>query len=147
MLRRNLFLLLVSLVSASVLAMPLMYKAQTVIDVPKPGEEVALSRLSYKSNAFEAKIASVKLETKGAADSDPVRGLWTFVGSNNDGQMHKVEIWTRFLDESGTQLAMFSGKCTLAPGAHDQPCVVETEIKADTWKSVKSVRIVADFNS
>ena len=137
----------VLLVSVSVLAMPLMYRGQTVIDIPRPGEDVALSHLSYKANAFEAKFTSVKLEPQGDAESDPLKARWTFVGSNSDGQMHKVEIWTRLLDSSGKQVAMYSGKCTLAPGAHDQPCAVEMEIKADTWKSAKSVRIWADFNS
>ncbi len=147
MIRRNLSLLVILLVSVSLLGVPLMYRAQTVIDIPQPGQDVELSRLSYKANAFEAKLMTVRLEPKGSADTDPVRGRWTFIGSNNDGQMHKVEIWTRLLDPSGKQVAMFSGKCTLAPGAHDQPCVVEMEIKADTWKEVKSVRIVADFLS
>ena len=147
MIRRNLALLGVLLVSASVFAIPLMHRAQTVISVPQGGEDIALYGLSYKANAFEAKLSSVKLEPKGAADADPLKARWTFVGSNNDGQMHKMEIWTRLLDESGTQLAMFSGKCVLVPGAHDQPCTVDMDIKAETWKSVKSVRIVADFLS
>ena len=147
MIRRNLALLGVLLVSASVFAMPLMYRAQTVISIPQSAEDVALSGLSYKANAFEAKLVSVKFEPAGATDANPVKGKWTFHGSNNDGQMHKVEIWLRLLDESGTQLAMTSGKCTLPPGAHDQPCPIDTEIKAETWKSVKSVRIVADFLS
>jgi hypothetical protein len=147
MIRRNLFLLVILLVSASILAMPLMYRGQTVIDIPQPGQDVELSRLSYKANAFEAKFATVRLELKGAADTDPLRGTWTFIGSNNDGQMHKTEIWVRLLDESGKQVAMFSNKCVLPPGAKDQPCAVDMEIKAETWKSVKSVRIVADFLS
>jgi len=147
MLRRNLVLLVVLLVSASVFAVPLMYRSQTVISIPQGKEDIALSGLSYKANAFEAKLTSLKVEPKGDASSDPLKARWTFVGSNNDGQMHKLEIWLRFLDESGTQLAMTSGKCVLVPGAHDQPCPVDTEVKAETWKSVKSVRIIADFLS
>ncbi len=145
--RRNLSLLLILLLSASALSMPLMYRGQTVIDIPQPGQDVELSSLSYKANAFEAKFLTVRLEPKGAADADPLRGTWTFIGSNNDGQMHKTEVWVRLLDESGKQVAMFSNKCTLPPGTHDFPCVVNMEIKAETWKSVKSVRIVADFLS
>jgi hypothetical protein len=145
--RRTLSLLVVLLVSASLLAMPLMYRGQTVIDIPQPGQDVELSRLSYKANAFEAKFVTVRLELKGAADTDPLQGKWTFMGSNNDGQMHKTEVWVRLLGESGNQVAMFSNKCVLPPGAHNQPCAVDMEIKAETWKSVKSVRIVADFLS
>jgi hypothetical protein len=145
--RRTLPLLVVLLVSASLLAMPLMYRGQTVIDIPQPGQDVELSRLSYKANAFEARFATVRFEPKGAAETDPLRGTWTFIGSNNDGQMHKTEIWVRLLGESGNQVAMFSNKCVLPPGAKDHPCVVDMEIKAETWKSVKSVRIVADFLS
>ena len=147
MVRRNLFLLGVLFVSASLFAVPLMYRGQTVIDIPQPGQDVELSRLSYKANAFEAKFATVRFEPKGAADSDPLQGKWTLIGSNNDGQMHKTEIWLRLLGESGNQVAMFSNKCVLPPGAKDYPCVVEMEMKAETWKSVKSVRIVADFLS
>ena len=145
--RRYLSLLGILLLSASALSVPLMYRGQTVIDIPQPGQDVELSRLSYKANAFEAKFVTVRLELKGAADTDPLQGKWTFIGSNNDGQMHKTEVWVRLLDESGKQVAMFSTKCTLPAGAHDFPCVVEMEIKAETWKSVKSVRIVADFLS
>ncbi|MFY9552561.1 MAG: hypothetical protein WAU32_15550 [Thermoanaerobaculia bacterium] len=147
--RRNHSLLLVAfLCSASaVLSLPLMYRGQTVIDIPEPGQDVALSRLSYKANAFEAKFDSVRLEPKGAAGADPYVANWTFVGSNNDGQMHKVEIWVRLLDPTGKQVAMFSKKCVLPPGSHDQPCAVEMEIKPEIWKTVKSARIVADFLS
>jgi hypothetical protein len=147
MLRRSLTILVALLVSASLLGMPLMYRGQTVIDIPQPGQDVELSRLSYKANAFEAKFATVRFEPKGAADTDPLQGKWTFMGSNNDGQMHKTEVWVRLLGESGNQVAMFSNKCVLPPGAHNQPCAVDMEIKAETWKSVKSVRIVADFLS
>src|SRR5262245_37316983 len=147
MIRRNLSFLVAVLVSASVFAMPLMYRKQTVISIPKPGEDVALWGVSYKANAFEAKLVSVKLEPKGAPDANPLAATWTFIGSNNDGQMHKMEIWLRLLEESGSQVAMYSNKCVLPPGAREHPCVVEMEIKAETWKSVKSARIVADFLS
>ena len=147
MFRRNLSLLGVLLVSASLFAMPLMYRGQTVIDIPPAGQNVEVSRLSYKANAFEAKFATVRFEPKGAADADPLHGIWVFTGSNNDGQMHKTEIWVRLLGESGNQVAMFSSKCVLPPGAKDFPCIVEMEIKAETWKSVKSARLVADFLS
>jgi hypothetical protein len=147
--RRNLFVLVLSALTCvpAVVSAPLMYRAQTVIDVPSPSQDVALSRLSYKANAFEAKLVSVRLEPKGADDADPYAATWTFLGSNNDGQMHKIEIWVRLLDSSGKQIAMFSGKSVLAPGSRDQACVVEMKIKPETWKAVKSVRIVADFLS
>lgn len=147
--RRSFFALLVSALICvpSVVSAPLMYRAQTVIDIPEPGKDVALSRLSYKANAFEAKLVSVRLEPKGAADANPYVATWTFLGSNNDGQMHKVEIWIRLLDASGKQLAVFSGKAVLPPAAHDHPCLVEMAIKLEKWKALKSVRIVVDWLS
>src|SRR4029077_14261843 len=54
--RRYLSILVILLLSASALSVPLMYRGQTVIDIPQPGQDVELSRLSYKANAFEAKF-------------------------------------------------------------------------------------------
>src|SRR5262245_44769007 len=108
--------LLLALAASIALAIPLMHRAQTVISVPTPGEDVALYGLSYKSHAFEAKVTSVKLALTSAEGADPVEGDWTFLASNSDGQLHKVEIFTRFLDESGSQLAMASKVCMVGGG-------------------------------
>jgi hypothetical protein len=145
--RRNRSILLggaLAIVPAALLA-ALMHRTQTAIDVPEPGRDVALSGLTYKGKAFEAKVSSVRLELKGG--SDPLTGQWTFVGSNSDGQWHKVEPFVRLLDETGEQRAVFSQHCTLAAGARDQPCVVKMDVKAEIWKATKSIRIVTDWTS
>jgi hypothetical protein len=128
-------------------ASPLMERDQTIISVPAPGEEVTLYTLSYKARAFEAKISSVKLSITSADGVDPVVGEWTFLSSNSDGQLHKVELFTRILDESGAQLAMESKKCLIGGGSKDFACTVPLDVKASVWKAAKSVRIVADWQS
>jgi hypothetical protein len=136
------------LMAASVaLAVPLMLRKQTIINVPEPGTDVALSGLSYKANAFEAKVTSARLELKSDAGADPIVAEWTFLGSNNDGQLHRVEIFVRLQDESGKQIAMYSHKCILNAGARDQACAVEMKIKAADWKATNAVRIVTDWLS
>ena len=109
MITRPRFVLPVLLLWASTsVASPLMHRTQTVISVPPPGEVVALHALHYAPKQFEAKVSSVKLTLTSADGADPVVGEWTFLASNSDGQLHKVEIFTRLLDESGTQIAMAS---------------------------------------
>ncbi|MEX0879107.1 MAG: hypothetical protein WEB59_16515 [Thermoanaerobaculia bacterium] len=150
MARRNrsvLLMAVLAVVPIAVLAFPLMHRTQTVIDVPQPGTDVSLSGLSYKGRMFEAKVTSVRLERKGESDADPVVADWTFAGSNSDGQMHRVEIFVRLLDESGKQLEMFAKKCVLPGGSHDHPCVVPMKVKAESWKATRSVRIVSDWVS
>ena len=68
-------------------------------------------------------------------------------GIESDGQMHRVEIYVRLLDESGKQLAMFSKTCILTGGSHDKPCLVPIKVKAEAWKATRSVRIVTDWLS
>lgn len=148
--RRNrsvLLLVVLAVVPIAVLAFPLMHRTQTAIDVPEPGTDVPLSGLTYKGTQFEAKVTTARLERKGEADADPVVAEWTFLGSNSDGQMHRVEIFVRLLDESGKQLEMFAKKCVLAGGSHDHPCVVPMKVKAESWKATRSVRIVTDWVS
>lgn len=130
-----------------VLAAPLMMRKQTVISVPEPGKVEPLYGLAYKANAFEATINSVKLTLTSEGEADPVVGDWTFLGSNSDGQMHKVEIYTRLLDESGTQIATASKLCMLGGGYKDYPCKVDLKVKASEWKVIKSIRIVTDWQS
>jgi hypothetical protein len=139
--------LLGALVPVVALALPLMHRTQTAIDVPEPGTDVPLSGLSYKGRLFEAKVTTARLERMGEADADPMVAEWTFLGSNSDGQMHRVEIYVRLLDESGKQLGMFSKKFILSGGSHDHPCVVPMKVKAETWKATRSVRIVTDWVS
>ena len=146
--RRALFLSLALLaVVPMAFPVPLMVRKQTVISLPEPGKEEPLYGLNYKANAFEAKVTSVKLTLTSAEDADPVVGEWTFLASNSDGQMHKVEIMTRLLDESGTQLAVASKMCMLGGGYHDYACPVELKVKAAEWKATKSLRIITDWKS
>ena len=142
--RSFLLILVLAAVPVALLA-ALMHRTQTAIDVPEPGADVALSGLTYKGKAFEAKVTSVRLELK--VGSDALTGEWTFLGSNSDGQWHKVEPFVRLLDASGELLAVFSKHCTLAAGAQDQPCVVPMNVKPEIWKATKSVRIVTDWTS
>ena len=135
------------LLSATLAAFPLMHRTQTAIDVPEPGMEVPLSGLTYKGTLFEAKVTSARLERKSEADADPMVAEWTFLGSNSDGQIHRVEIFVRLLDDSGKQLGMFAKKFILSGGSHDQPCVVPMKVDAETWKATRSVRIVTDWVS
>ena len=141
------FALAMMFLAAWMSASPLMQRNQTVISVPPPGEVVTLHTLSYKANAFEAKVESVKLAITSADGADPVVREWTFMASNNDGQMHKVEIYTRLLDESGGQIAMESKKCMLGGGYKDFACTVPLNMKAAAWKAAKSVRVVTDWLS
>jgi hypothetical protein len=124
-----------------------MHRTQTVIDVPAPGQDVALSALSYKSSAFEAKIASVRLEPGSPDGTDPVQAEWRFVGSNSDGQQHRVDIVVRLLDSTGKQIDTFDKSFFLAAGTHDQVCPVTMRIGAEHWKAAKSARIVTDWLS
>ena len=142
------FVLPVLLLAASQsFATPLMQRNQTIISMPAPGEEVTLYTLSYKANAFEAKVYTAKLTLTSKEDGDPVTGEWTFLSSNNDGQLHKVELFTRILDESGTQLAVESKKCMIGGGYKDFVCTVPLSMPAAKFKAAKSVRVVADWLS
>ena len=144
---RGVLLALLAVVPLAVLAFPLMHRTQTAIDVPEPGTDVPLSGLTYKGRLFEAKVTTARLERQGEAEADPIVAEWTFLGSNSDGQMHRVEIYVRLLDESGNQLAMFSKTCILTGGSHDKPCLVPMKVKAEAWKATRSVRIVTDWLS
>lgn len=145
--RSLLFLVALAVVPIGVSALPLMHRTQTVIDVPEPGTDVTLSGLSYRGTLFEARVTAARLDRKSDADADPVVAEWTFLGSNSDGQMHRVEIFVRLLDESGKQLEMFSKKFILRGGSQDQACVLPMKVKAGTWKATRSVRIVTDWVS
>ena len=131
----------------ALLGAPLMYRAETTISLPAAGEDVALSIKPYKGSQFEARVSSVRLELTGEASADPVEGDWTFLATNGDGQMHRVEITVRLQNESGKQVAQFSGKCILTPGARDQACKVSMKADAEDWKATKAVRIVTDWMS
>ena len=145
--RRSVLAFLLGVSLAAVSSAALMHRTQTVIDVPAAGEDVALSALSYKSSAFEAKIVSVRLEPKSADGGDPVQADWRFVGSNSDGQQHRVDIVVRLLDGTGKQIDTFDKSFFLGAGAHEQVCPVPMRVGAEHWKAAKSARIVTDWLS
>ncbi len=138
-------LLLLAAAPAALVAAALMKATQTVIDVPAAGEAVPLSSLSYKAPQFEAKVTSVRLEPRSAADADPFLADWNFLGSNSDGQMHRLELQLRLQDQAGKQLAMPSHYYALMGGAHDQAFKLETKLEAAVWKATRKVRIVVNW--
>jgi hypothetical protein len=70
-----------------------------------------------------------------------------FVGSNTDGQAHRVEISVRLLDEAGSQLAVFSTRAILPAGASGRQISLTTKVKPEVWKATKKTRIFADWMS
>lgn len=131
-------------ISAVALA-ALMQHSETTIPIPNPGEKTALAKLEYRAR-FVASIDSVTLELASAEGSDTVVE-WNFLGSNTDGQLHRVSIALRFLDEAGSQIAVYNGRGILSPGARDQKISVSTKVKPEIWKAAKKVRIFADWMS
>jgi hypothetical protein len=95
----------------------LMHRTQTGIDVPSPGQVVELSGLIYKGSAFQASVTSVRFDSKSEEGAEKVEAEWVFLAQNSDGQMHKIEIFVRPLDEAGKQLGSFSVRAILTPGA------------------------------
>ena len=81
----------------------------------------------------------------GREGADPLVARWVFTGSNNDGQVHRLEMQVRLLDDTGKQIAWFVAKHPLAAGAHDQVFSVPMKVKAEVWKKATAVRIFADW--
>jgi hypothetical protein len=123
-----------------------MLHSETTIPVPSSAEKVVLEKLEYRAR-FVAAINALTLELASPADADPVSAEWTFVGSNTDGQAHRVEITVRLLDEAGSQIAVHSTKAVLPPGASDRQIRLSMKVKPDVWKSAKRARIFADWIS
>ena len=136
--------LALSLLAAGAFA-ALMQHSETTIPVPAAGEKTPLEKLEYRAR-FVASIDSVTLQVKDAA-ADPVVADWVFIGSNTDGQAHRVEVAVRLLDESGKQLAVFSTTRVLPPGAHGMELTLTTKVKADAWSAARKARIFADWRS
>jgi hypothetical protein len=121
-----------------------MLHSETTIPIPVPGEKTSLAKLEYRAR-FVASIDAVTLELASSDGADPVIVEWTFVGSNTDGQVHRVAIALRLLDEAGSQIGVYAGHGILAAGAKDQKISVSTKVKPDVWKAAKKVRIFADW--
>ena len=124
----------------------LMQHSETTIPIPAPGESTPLSKPEYRAR-FVASIDSVTVEMQSPEGADPVVARWAFLGSNTDGQAHRVEIAVRLLDESGKQIGVHSARAVVAPGAKGQQLNVTTKVKADVWKAAKKARIFADWTS
>ena len=135
-----------SLVSGVAFA-ALMQHTETTIAIPAPGEATSLKGLSYKSRRFEASIGSVTLQSKSAEGADPVLVDWGFTASNTDGQVHRVEMQVRLLDESGKQIGWATGKYPVRAGASGEAFSVPMKVKADVWRNAKKARIFADWLS
>jgi hypothetical protein len=131
--------------AAAVALAGLMMHSETTIAIPTPGESTPLSKLEYRAR-FVASIDSVTLDLA-SAESDPVVLGWTFLGSNTDGQVHRVSFALRLLDESGAQIALYNGRGILSAGAKSQRITVSTKVKPEVWKAAKKVRIFADWMS
>lgn len=124
----------------------LMYHSETTIPIPVPGQKTSLAKLEYRAR-FLAALDAVTLELASSDGADPVIVEWTFVGSNTDGQVHRVAIALRLLDEAGSQIGVYTGRGILSAGAKDQKISVSMKVKPDVWKAAKKVRIFADWMS
>jgi hypothetical protein len=105
---------------------------------------VGLNGLLYKAR-FEAKVTSVRLDRKSEESADPSRAEWVFIGSNTDGQIHRLELQVRLLDQEGKQIAWFVGRHAIAAGGRDQEMAVAMKVKGEVWKRTSRIRIFADW--
>ena len=106
-----------------------------------------LQGLSYKARRFEAKVTALTVAVKSAEGADPVLVDWTFTASNTDGQIHRVEMQVRLLDDAGKQIGWSTGKHPVRAGASGQTFTVPMKVKADVWRAAKKARIFADWIS
>ena len=143
---RAIFAVALSLASAVAFA-ALMQHSETTIPIPEGGVATSLKSLSYKSRRFEASITSVTLQVKSEERADPALVEWTFTSSNTDGQVHRVEMQVRLLDESGKQIGWATGKYAVRAGASGEPFTISMKVKADVWRAAKKARIFADWLS
>lgn len=125
----------------------LMQHSETTIGKPVIGARVSLDRLVYKSRRFEARIPSVELQEKSPADADPLLADWVFTASNTDGQLHRVEMQIRLLDEGGKQIGWFVAKHPVRAGAREETFRVPMKVKRNVWSDTRRVRIFADWIS
>lgn len=135
---------IISFVSSAAFA-GLMQHSETTISLPAAGEKVALQRLVYKSRRFQASVTSVSLDRKSEEGADPVLADWVFTASNTDGQIHRVEMQIRLLDESGKQIGWSVGKHPVRAGADGESFAVQMKVKAEVWRATRKVRIFADW--
>ena len=125
----------------------LMQHSEATIPTPEIGARVPLSGLVYRSRRFEARISSVELVAKSAPDADPLAAAWVFTAGNSDGQLHRVEMQIRLLDESGKQIGWFTAKHPVRAGARDETFRIPMKVKRAVWGQTRKVRIFADWLS
>ena len=133
--------------AAGVAFASLMQHSETTIPVPAAGEATPLKGLSYKSSRFEASITSLTVKVTSAEGADPARVEWNFTASNTDGQIHRVEMQVRLMDESGKQIGWATGKYPVRAGARGETFLIPMKVKADVWRAAKKARIFADWLS
>ncbi|MDQ5856820.1 MAG: hypothetical protein M3542_00890 [Acidobacteriota bacterium] len=133
--------------AAGVALASLLQHSETTIPVPAAGEATPLDGHSYKSRRFETSISSVTVRMKSEKGADSVLADWVFAANNTDGQLHRVEMQVRFLDESGKQIGWSTGKYAVRAGASGEAFPIAMKVKADVWRAAKKVRIFADWLS
>lgn len=124
----------------------LMLHTETTIPPPAPGEAVELAGLVYKAR-FEAKVTSVRLVVKSEASADPLVAEWVFTGSNSDGQVHRLDMQVRLLDEKDKQLGVFEARHALGAGAREESFSVPMKVGAAAWGAAKKIRIWANWTT
>ncbi len=135
---------LLALVVSSPVYAALMLHTETTIPRPISDETAILNGLVYKAR-FVAKVESVRLEVKSEPGADPMLAEWVFSGSNTDGQMHRLDMQVRLLDEKGKQMGVFSAKHPLSPGAKDESFKVGMKVKPAVWDATKRIQIWANW--
>lgn len=135
--------LLVLVVSTPVFA-ALMLHTETTIPKPISDESAILGGLVYKAT-FVAKVESVRLDVKSEAGADPMLAEWVFSGSNSDGQVHRLDMQVRLLDEKGKQLGAFSARHPLSAGAKDESFSVGMKVKSSVWDATRKIQIWANW--
>ena len=122
----------------------LMLHTETTIPKPISNQTAILQGLVYKAR-FVARVESVRLDVKSEAGADPVLADWVFTGSNSDGQMHRLDMQVRLLDEKGTQIGVFSAKHPLSPGAKEETFSVPMKVTPALWEATRRVKIWANW--
>lgn len=133
--------------AAGVAFAALMQHSETTIPLPPGGEATSLKGLSYKSRRFEASVTSLTVRMKSEENAALVLADWVFTANNTDGQVHRVEMQIRFLDESGKQIGWSTGKYAVRAGASGETFPIKMKVKAEMWRAAKKVRIFADWIS
>ena len=138
--------ILLALASVVPVFAALMLHTEITISKTVSDQTVTLEGLVYKAR-FEAKVTSVHLAVKSEAGADPVIGVWTFTGSNSDGQVHRVVMEIRLLDERGKQIGVFQASHPFSAGARNESFVVPMKTKLAVWEAAKRIRIWANWMS